>query len=65
MWYLHTTHSSTLNQIRKDTIPTFIIYLFILGGMFVGLPEDPPPSSLLSKEDMEYYVQQFKKSGFR
>ena len=33
--------------------------------MFVGLPEDPPDSSLLSKEDMEYYVQQFKKSGFR
>ncbi|ETE68828.1 Epoxide hydrolase 2, partial [Ophiophagus hannah] len=35
------------------------------GGLFVGLPEDPPPSSLLPEPVLQYYVQQYQKSGFR
>ncbi|KAJ7341361.1 hypothetical protein JRQ81_005369 [Phrynocephalus forsythii] len=35
------------------------------GGLLVGLPEDPPPSSLLPGPVLQYYVQQFKKSGLR
>ncbi|XP_072546443.1 bifunctional epoxide hydrolase 2 [Salminus brasiliensis] len=35
------------------------------GGLFVGLPEDVPRSSILSEEALQYYVQQFTKSGFR
>ncbi|KAG8122983.1 hypothetical protein E2320_018470, partial [Naja naja] len=34
-------------------------------GLFVGLPEDPPPSSLLPEPVLQYYVQQYQKSGFR
>lgn len=35
------------------------------GGLFVGSPEDVPRSSMLSEEALQYYVQQFSKSGFR
>uniref|UniRef100_A0A8B9H3V3 AB hydrolase-1 domain-containing protein n=1 Tax=Astyanax mexicanus TaxID=7994 RepID=A0A8B9H3V3_ASTMX len=35
------------------------------GGLFVGSPEDVPRSSMLSEEDLQYYMQQFSKSGFR
>nr|XP_020668273.1 bifunctional epoxide hydrolase 2 [Pogona vitticeps] len=35
------------------------------GGLLVGLPEDPPHSSLLPEPVLQYYVQQFKKSGLR
>ncbi|XP_062979809.1 bifunctional epoxide hydrolase 2 [Elgaria multicarinata webbii] len=35
------------------------------GGLLVGLPEDPPPSSLLPEPVLQYYVQQYRKSGFR
>ncbi|XP_032817615.2 bifunctional epoxide hydrolase 2 [Petromyzon marinus] len=35
------------------------------GGIFVGLPEDPAMSSLLSEKSLQVYVQQFTKSGFR
>nr|XP_056709673.1 bifunctional epoxide hydrolase 2 [Euleptes europaea] len=35
------------------------------GGLLVGLPEDPPPSSLLPKPVLQYYIQQYQKSGFR
>lgn len=35
------------------------------GGLLVGLPEDPPPSSLLPEPVLQYYVQQYQKSGFR
>ncbi|XP_061481845.1 bifunctional epoxide hydrolase 2 [Rhineura floridana] len=35
------------------------------GGLLVGLPEDPPPSSLLPEPVLQYYLQQYQKSGFR
>lgn len=35
------------------------------GGLLVGLPEDPPSSSLMPKPVLQYYIQQFQKSGFR
>ncbi|XP_054431978.1 bifunctional epoxide hydrolase 2 isoform X2 [Pteronotus mesoamericanus] len=33
--------------------------------LFVKVPKEPSLSKLLSEEDIQYYVQQFKKSGFR
>uniref|UniRef100_A0A8C1LZW6 Epoxide hydrolase 2, cytoplasmic n=1 Tax=Cyprinus carpio TaxID=7962 RepID=A0A8C1LZW6_CYPCA len=35
------------------------------GGLFVGSPEDPPRSAILSESALQYYIQQFTKSGFR
>uniref|UniRef100_A0A8C5MM50 Epoxide hydrolase 2 n=1 Tax=Leptobrachium leishanense TaxID=445787 RepID=A0A8C5MM50_9ANUR len=35
------------------------------GGLFVGAPEDPPMSKMLTESDLRFYVTQFKKSGFR
>ncbi|XP_068136207.1 bifunctional epoxide hydrolase 2 isoform X2 [Hyperolius riggenbachi] len=35
------------------------------GGLFVGLPEDVLRSKILSESALQYYISQFKKSGFR
>ncbi|XP_069053735.1 bifunctional epoxide hydrolase 2 [Lepisosteus oculatus] len=35
------------------------------GGLLVGAPENPTRSSSLSEAALQYYVQQYKKSGFR
>lgn len=35
------------------------------GGLFVGAPDDPPCSAILSESALRYYVQQYSKSGFR
>ncbi|XP_051579081.1 bifunctional epoxide hydrolase 2 [Myxocyprinus asiaticus] len=35
------------------------------GGLFVGSPDDPPRSAILSESALQYYVQQYTKSGFR
>ncbi|XP_030641958.1 bifunctional epoxide hydrolase 2 [Chanos chanos] len=35
------------------------------GGLFVDVTEDVPRSVILSEAALKYYVQQFKKSGFR
>ncbi|XP_066574853.1 bifunctional epoxide hydrolase 2 isoform X2 [Amia ocellicauda] len=35
------------------------------GGLFVGMPENPPRSPILTESTLQYYVQQYKKSGFR
>ncbi|XP_038158252.1 bifunctional epoxide hydrolase 2 [Cyprinodon tularosa] len=35
------------------------------GGLFVGLPEQIPRSSMLTEADLQYYVSQFRESGFR
>uniref|UniRef100_A0A671SQC0 Bifunctional epoxide hydrolase 2-like n=1 Tax=Sinocyclocheilus anshuiensis TaxID=1608454 RepID=A0A671SQC0_9TELE len=35
------------------------------GGLFVGSLDDPPRSAILSESALQYYVQQFTKSGFR
>lgn len=39
--------------------------LLLPGGLLVGFPEDIPGSRLLPPPELEYYVQQFQKSGFR
>lgn len=36
-----------------------------MGGLLVGTPEDPKVSKITTEEEIEYYIQQFKKSGFR
>ncbi|CAL8302038.1 unnamed protein product [Gadus morhua 'NCC'] len=35
------------------------------GGLFVGLPEEIPRSNLVTESDLQFYVEQFKDSGFR
>lgn len=37
----------------------------LAGGLLVGFPETPPASQLLPGPELQYYIQQFKKSGFR
>ncbi|XP_004848441.1 bifunctional epoxide hydrolase 2 isoform X1 [Heterocephalus glaber] len=36
-----------------------------MGGLFVQSPEDPGLSKMVTEEEIQFYVQQFKKSGFR
>ncbi|XP_026217120.1 bifunctional epoxide hydrolase 2 isoform X2 [Anabas testudineus] len=35
------------------------------GGLFVGLPEQVPKSSMLTDSDLQYYVSQYRENGFR
>ncbi|KAM6220502.1 bifunctional epoxide hydrolase 2 [Rhynchocyon petersi] len=35
------------------------------GGFLVTFPEQPSLSTMLTEEDIQFYVQQFKKTGFR
>ncbi|KAI8489369.1 Bifunctional epoxide hydrolase 2 [Branchiostoma belcheri] len=35
------------------------------GGMLVGFPDAIPLSQMMKQEEIDYYVQQFRKSGFR
>ncbi|XP_053434362.1 bifunctional epoxide hydrolase 2 isoform X2 [Nycticebus coucang] len=35
------------------------------GGLFVGMSEEPSSSKIITEEDIQVYIQQFKKSGFR
>lgn len=35
------------------------------GGILVGTEENPSLSKIVTEEDIQFYVQQFKKSGFR
>ncbi|NWI95969.1 HYES hydrolase, partial [Pitta sordida] len=35
------------------------------GGLLVGLPENPLPSQILPGPELEFYIQSFRKSGFR
>ncbi|XP_038575795.1 bifunctional epoxide hydrolase 2-like isoform X3 [Micropterus salmoides] len=35
------------------------------GGLFVGLPEQIPRSSVLTEADLQYYVSQYRERGFR
>lgn len=39
-------------------------WLFV-GGLFVSTPGEPSLSKMVTEEDIQFYVQQFKKSGFR
>uniref|UniRef100_A0A8C6C1I7 Bifunctional epoxide hydrolase 2 n=1 Tax=Monodon monoceros TaxID=40151 RepID=A0A8C6C1I7_MONMO len=36
-----------------------------MGGLFVSTPGEPSLSKMVTEEDIQFYVQQFKKSGFR
>jgi soluble epoxide hydrolase/lipid-phosphate phosphatase len=36
-----------------------------MGGLFVKTPKDPGLSKMVTEEEIQFYVQQFKKSGFR
>lgn len=36
-----------------------------MGGILVNTPEDPRLSKITTEEEIDFYVQQFKKSGFR
>ncbi|XP_057580088.1 bifunctional epoxide hydrolase 2 [Hippopotamus amphibius kiboko] len=36
-----------------------------MGGLFVKTPEEPSLSKMVTEEDIQFYVQQFRKSGFR
>uniref|UniRef100_A0A2K6GVY1 Bifunctional epoxide hydrolase 2 n=1 Tax=Propithecus coquereli TaxID=379532 RepID=A0A2K6GVY1_PROCO len=36
-----------------------------MGGLFVKTPEEPSLSRMVTEEEVQFYVQQFKKSGFR
>ena len=45
---------------------TFLIKInYILGGFLVGFPDNPPRSVCLSEEELQYYVEQFTRTGFR
>uniref|UniRef100_A0A3Q4I0E8 Epoxide hydrolase 2, cytoplasmic n=1 Tax=Neolamprologus brichardi TaxID=32507 RepID=A0A3Q4I0E8_NEOBR len=66
-------------ELEKDLERTFKIFFsssseavshavcvrFITGGLFVGLPEQIPRSSMLTEADLQYYVSQYKERGFR
>uniref|UniRef100_A0A2K5QYN1 Bifunctional epoxide hydrolase 2 n=1 Tax=Cebus imitator TaxID=2715852 RepID=A0A2K5QYN1_CEBIM len=36
-----------------------------MGGLFVRSPEEPSLGRMVTEEEIQFYVQQFKKSGFR
>ncbi|XP_044145429.1 bifunctional epoxide hydrolase 2 [Bufo gargarizans] len=52
---------------EKDKLPSFVSTGGVCkrGGLFVGLPEEIPQSKIISKAELEFYVSQFKKTGFR
>ena len=35
------------------------------GGLLVGLPEDVPRSIMLTQEDLDYFVREYERTGFR
>uniref|UniRef100_A0A671N3X6 Bifunctional epoxide hydrolase 2 n=1 Tax=Sinocyclocheilus anshuiensis TaxID=1608454 RepID=A0A671N3X6_9TELE len=56
-------------ELEKNLERTFKL-MFIasnetVSGLFVGSPDDPARSAILSESALQYYVQQFTKSGFR
>lgn len=61
-----------MHQASQDHVTTLALsfcipcLLFCLsGGLLVGSLDDPPRSAILSESALQYYVQQFTKSGFR
>ncbi|XP_042304702.1 bifunctional epoxide hydrolase 2 [Sceloporus undulatus] len=63
--FLKTMVRSTRREDRMEGAFLDIRNVRARGGLLVGLPEDPPPSSLLPEPVLQYYVQQFQKSGLR
>ncbi|XP_006864498.1 PREDICTED: bifunctional epoxide hydrolase 2 [Chrysochloris asiatica] len=37
----------------------------VKGGLMVKIPDEPSLSTMITEEEIQFYVQQFKKSGFR
>ncbi|XP_072039834.1 bifunctional epoxide hydrolase 2-like [Amphiura filiformis] len=67
---LHRTFNLFLSSTKKEDIKPGEKVISTAGvrdrgGILVGLPEKPTLSTLLTQEDLEYYVQEYKKSGFR
>uniref|UniRef100_A0A3Q0SPA7 Epoxide hydrolase 2, cytoplasmic n=1 Tax=Amphilophus citrinellus TaxID=61819 RepID=A0A3Q0SPA7_AMPCI len=50
---------------RKDRPALSTAGVCARGGLFVGLPEQIPRSSMLTEADLQYYVSQYKERGFR
>uniref|UniRef100_A0A4W2DBT6 Epoxide hydrolase 2 n=1 Tax=Bos indicus x Bos taurus TaxID=30522 RepID=A0A4W2DBT6_BOBOX len=57
----------TLNYQLYFQEPTFITVSRTceMGGLLVNTPEEPTLSKMVTEEDIQFYVQEFKKSGFR
>ncbi|XP_047432202.1 bifunctional epoxide hydrolase 2 [Mugil cephalus] len=63
---LERTFNAVFNRNREEDGPVYdLIGVCDRGGLLVGLPEQIPPSPLLSKADMQYYISQYKERGFR
>ncbi|XP_029452758.1 bifunctional epoxide hydrolase 2-like [Rhinatrema bivittatum] len=65
---LERTFKIMFRGIKKDdqlSVPLSTVNVQQRGGLLVGLPEDVSRSSLLGETELQYYIQQFKKSGFR
>ncbi|CAM4638562.1 bifunctional epoxide hydrolase 2 isoform X1 [Lepidochelys kempii] len=65
---LSRTFRIIIRSIRKeDQLPVPLNFTNVReqGGLLAGKPEDPPPSQILQGADLQYFIQQYKKSGFR
>ncbi|XP_038252677.1 bifunctional epoxide hydrolase 2 isoform X1 [Dermochelys coriacea] len=65
---LSRTFRIIIRSIRKeDHLPVPLNFTNVRerGGLLAGMPEDPPPSQILQGADLQYFIQQYKKSGFR
>uniref|UniRef100_A0A8C4WAQ6 AB hydrolase-1 domain-containing protein n=1 Tax=Gopherus evgoodei TaxID=1825980 RepID=A0A8C4WAQ6_9SAUR len=61
---LSRTFRIMIRSMRKE-VGMFSPLSLSAGGLLAGMPEDPPPSQILAGADLQYFIQQFKKSGFR
>ncbi|XP_074845132.1 bifunctional epoxide hydrolase 2 [Carettochelys insculpta] len=65
---LSRTFRIMIRSTRKEdqlTVPLNVTNVRERGGLLASTPEDPPPSQILAGADLQYYIQQYKKSGFR
>nr|XP_032647610.1 bifunctional epoxide hydrolase 2-like [Chelonoidis abingdonii] len=65
---LSRTFRIMIRSMRKEDelpVPLNIANVRERGGLLAGMLEDPPPSQILAGADLQYFIQQFKKSGFR
>nr|XP_032657597.1 bifunctional epoxide hydrolase 2-like [Chelonoidis abingdonii] len=65
---LSRTFRLVIQSMRKEDqlpVPLNVTNVRERGGLLAGMPEDPPPSQILAGADLQYFIQQFKKSGFR
>uniref|UniRef100_A0A673ZXG7 Epoxide hydrolase 2, cytoplasmic n=1 Tax=Salmo trutta TaxID=8032 RepID=A0A673ZXG7_SALTR len=67
------THTHTLSLVNdlccvvlQDNVPEInTAGVCARGGLFVGLPDEIPRSSILSETALQFYITQFKDKGFR